>query len=339
RFQAAKRLIFGPTKNAARIETSKAFSKRLLLRNKIPTAPAQSFTVVEDALRHVNQVPFPLVIKADGLAAGKGVIIARDRYEATEAIRDCIERRVFGSAGSVVLVEEFLPGKELSIFAFVDGTRISPMVAARDYKRVRDGDAGPNTGGMGSFSSVPEWNPAMESQIRREVMEPVVKALEKEKSSYRGLLYAGIMLTEQGPKVLEFNCRFGDPEAQVVLPRLKSDLLQVMLDVARGSLGAVPLQWDERHCVGVVMASGGYPGHYKINYPVSGLDAVDSDITVFHAGTRLSDTGEVVTTGGRVFTVTALGETVADARRKAYDNISRITFTEAFYRKDIGAGV
>ncbi|MDA1188988.1 MAG: phosphoribosylamine--glycine ligase [Chloroflexi bacterium] len=337
-FQKAKHPIFGPSKNAARIETSKAFAKQLMQRNKIPTAPSKTFTDAEEALRHINQGVFPLVVKADGLAAGKGVIIARDRYEANEAIRDCIERRIFGDAGNVVLVEEFLQGEEMSVFAFVDGERISSMVAARDYKRVRDGDDGPNTGGMGSFSPPSKWNAELEARVRREIMEPTVKALAKDKSSYRGVLYAGLMLTDKGPYVLEFNARMGDPETQAVLPRLKSDLLQIMLDTARGDIANTRIEWDQRSCVAVVLASGGYPGHYIINQAISGLDAVDDDVTVFHAGTRVVD-GKVATSGGRVLAVAALGDTIADARARVYKNTSRITFNQSFHRSDIAAGI
>jgi len=341
-FQAAGRAIFGPTKAAARIETSKAFAKGVMLRHGVPTAHAATFTSLADALHHVGSphVALPVVVKADGLAAGKGVVVARTHEEAAEAVRDCLERRVFGAAGDTVLVEECLSGREMSVFAFVDGERVSPMVAARDYKRAHDGDKGPNTGGMGSFSPPPEWGPALEERIRREVMEPVARGLADKGCPFRGLLYAGLMLTADGPKVLEFNCRFGDPETQAVLPRLKSDLLAAMMATAGGDLEGAVIQWDRRACVGIVVASGGYPGLYNTGHPIHGLDAMDHDALVFHAGTRLGADGRTVeTAGGRVLTVAALGHSVADARRRAYENAARIHFEGGFYRRDIAQGL
>ena len=339
-FQTAGRVVFGPSQAAARIETSKAFTKGLMLRHGVPTAKAAIFTSLPIALRYVEQAALPVVVKADGLAAGKGVVVARSINEAAEAVRDCLERRVFGAAGDTVLVEECLSGREVSVFAFVDGERVSAMVAARDYKRAHDGDTGPNTGGMGSFSPPPEWDAPLEERVRRQVMEPVVRGMAAEGYPFRGLLYAGLMLTADGPMVLEFNCRFGDPETQAVLPRLKSDLLATMMATAQGDLEGVAIQWDRHACVGVVVASGSYPGLYNTGHPIHGLDAVDKDALVFHAGTRLAANGRTVeTSGGRVLTVAALGHSVADARRKAYNNVARVHFESAFYRRDIAAGV
>ncbi len=342
RFQEAGLAVFGPTQAAARIESSKSFAKDLMLRLGVPTASARSFTSYAEAREYVQGLGPPLVVKADGLAAGKGVVIAHTREEALQALRQQMEERQFGAAGARVLVEEYLEGQELSAFAFVDGQRISPLVAACDYKRALDGDLGPNTGGMGSYSPPHFWTPDLERQVRTQVMGPIVQAMAEEGCPYRGVLYAGLMLTRHGPKVLEFNCRFGDPEAQVVLPRLKSDLLEVMMKAAQGRLDDARLQWDSRACVGVVVASGGYPGHYRTGYPIEGLGDVDADVLVFHAGTKLSQaeglaSPATVTDGGRVLTVVASGATLAEARSRAYANVARIRFQGAFYRRDIAA--
>lgn len=339
KFAEDKQPIFGPTANAARIETSKAFAKRLLLRNNIPTPPAHTFFEIGEALQYVNESQsFPLVIKADGLAAGKGVIIAANRYEATEAIRRCIEHRAFGEAGDVVLIEEYLEGKELSVFAFVDGERVSGMVAARDYKRIGDGDLGPNTGGMGSFSPPPEWDTDLEKRVRLEIMEPTIRALRDEGFSYSGVLYAGLMLTDKGLYVLEFNARMGDPETQAVLPRLRSDLLRVMLATAHGDISNITIEWDKRCCVAVVLTSGGYPGRHEVGKRISGLDSLSSSVNVFHAGTRLSG-DKVVTSGGRVLALAALGSNIASARSEVYGKIANISFDHAYHRSDIAAGL
>ena len=334
RFLQAGHLIFGPTSAAARIETSKVFAKELMLTHGVPTAEAEAFTSFDEAAGYLEQRPLPIVVKADGLAAGKGVFVCADLEQAEDALDRIFVKKEFGAAGDRVLIEECLQGVEISVFAFVDGSAVSPMVAARDYKRAHDGDRGPNTGGMGSFSPPPEWDAALERQVRAEIMEPVVSGLAAAGCPYTGMLYAGLMLTADGPSVLEFNCRLGDPETQVILPRLKSDLLDVMMDSALGRLGGAPIEWDERACVGVVLASDGYPGKYRTGHTISGLDAVDEDAFVFHAGTRLAGT-EVVTDGGRVLTVAALGRDLADARGTAYDNVGHIAFEGAFSRGDI----
>ena len=341
RFQDEGLLIFGPTRAAARIESSKAFAKRLMMAHNIPTGRAETFSSMKDAQAHIEQCELPVVIKADGLAAGKGVLIARTREEAADALRQCMERRAFGSAGDQVLVEEYLQGQEISVFAFVDGDFVSSVVAACDYKRVGDGDVGPNTGGMGSYSPPASsvWTRDLEAQVRRDILEPVVKALIAEDAYYRGVLYLGLMLTCTGPRVIEFNCRMGDPEAQVTLPRLKSDLLEIMLATAKGKLSGLDIQWEQRAAVGVVVASGGYPGSYSTGHEIAGIDELD-EIIVFQAGTRRSDDGlTTLTNGGRVLTVTATGDSHQEARRRVYENIDKIRFQDSFYRRDIGAGL
>lgn len=340
RFQQAGAPIFGPTKAAARIESSKAFAKRLMADNGVPTAAFQAFTDYDAAREYVERSAMPLVVKADGLAAGKGVTVASAKPEALAALHAAMVERQFGDAGDCVIVEERLQGQEVSVFAFVDGGYVSPMVAACDYKRVGDGDVGPNTGGMGSYSPPAplHWNAEIEAQVRKRIMQPVANALAAQGYPYRGVLYLGMMLTADGPKALEFNCRLGDPETQVILPRLKTDLAQIMLATARGELAGISIDWDDRACVGVVMASAGYPGAYATGYPISGLPDVSEPAIAFHAGTRASEeSGEPLTNGGRVLTVAALGHDLAEARASAYANIARIRFEGAFYRKDIAA--
>ena len=328
---------FGPTRDAARIEHSKAFAKDLMLAYGVPTGRASRHSDYEDAMRRLDEVGAPIVVKGDGLAEGKAVIVAQTRAEAEEALREYMVEGKFGDSGRVVLLEEYLEGTEISVFAFVDGRNISSLVAACDYKLSGDGDTGLNTGGMGSYSPpVAElWNAEMDERVRREIIEPTISALADAGAPYVGALYAGLMITRDGPKVIEFNSRLGDPETQVILPRLKSDLLEVMWAAASGDVGAASLEWDDRACVGVAIASGGYPVAYETGYPISGLDSVDADAMVFHAGTKESGDGTVVTNGGRVLTVAAPGPTVMEARAAAYANASRISFTGSFYRTDI----
>jgi phosphoribosylamine--glycine ligase len=301
---------------------------------KIPCARSASFSDFSEAKKYIQQQRPPIVIKADGLAAGKGVIIAETIPKAIEALSSFMESKILGAAGSRVVIEEFLNGKEMSAFVFTDGKAVVSVVPACDYKRVFDGDKGPNTGGMGSYSPPYFLTPALEKQVMETIMVPTVKALAAEGRPYKGILYGGLMITPSGPKALEFNARFGDPEAQVILPRLKTDLVDIILAILENKLAQMKIEWSEEACVGVVMASGGYPGSYKTGFPISGLNDVDKDIMVFHAGTKLSD-GQVVTNGGRVLTVVATGKTIAEARKKVYDNISRIMFEGAHYRKDI----
>ena len=342
RFSEAGLLLFGPTKGVARIESSKSFAKELMVCHGVPTGAARIFSSYAEAVEYVQNSALPVVVKADGLAAGKGVVVAQTREEALEALRQQMVERQFGPAGERVLVEECLEGQEVSVFAFVDGEYVSPVVAACDYKRVGDGDLGPNTGGMGSYSPPQFWTDDLEGRVRAEIMEPVARALAAQGSPYRGVLYGGLMLTDEGPKVLEFNCRMGDPEAQVILPRLKTDVAEVMMRTAQGTLDGVYIEWDPMACVGVVMASGGYPGKYATGYVVDGLDELDADVAVYHAGTKGvhqegGDEVRVVTDGGRVLTVAALGRTLDEARRRVYSNVGRIRFKDAFYRSDIGA--
>lgn len=342
RFKEAGLALFGPIKNAALIESSKHFAKDLMLKHGVPTGTSMTFESYSEAIEHIQNSPMPVVVKADGLASGKGVSVANTRREACDVIYRYMEQKQLGSAGQRILIEEYMSGREISVFAFVDKEYVSPMVAACDYKRVGEGDVGPNTGGMGSYSPTSLWTENLESQVRQEIMEPVVKALNAMGIPYQGILYAGLMLTSEGPKVVEFNCRLGDPEAQVILPRLKTDLGEVMMRTAQGRLQGLALEWDKSACVGVVLASGGYPDAYNTGYLVEGLGELDEGISVFHAGTRemlredfVSD--EIVTDGGRVLTLSALGETLDEARRKVYSNIGRVVFKDGFYRNDIAA--
>ena len=330
--------IFGPTLAAARIESSKAFARQLMLRESIPSPEFRVYDDFDDASHFLSKHQGPVVVKADGLAAGKGVVVCRDRAEALKAVDDCMNARVFGLAGETVLIEEFLEGPEVSVFAFCDGEHISPLVAACDYKRLLDGDEGPNTGGMGSYSPPEFWTPQLARQVEEEVMIPTVRALSEEGAPYVGVLYAGLILTPLGPKVLEFNCRLGDPEAQVVLPRLETDIVEILCASVEGRVNLSPLYWSPDACVGIVMTSGGYPGEYARGLPISGLDDLDPDALVFHAGTRMSGTGDgaqVLTDGGRVLSVVGRGQTVAAARQKAYGNVERVDFQGAHYRRDI----
>ncbi len=336
-FRAEGLTIAGPSRDAARIESSKAFAKDLMRRWAIPTGAAELFSSHEEARRYVETAPLPLVVKADGLAAGKGVVVCSTRDEALSALSDCMERQVFGPAGETVLIEEFLSGPEVSVFAFTDGIHLSPLVAACDYKRIDDGDRGPNTGGMGSYSPPPFWDASLSDRVMGEIMAPAVRALAAEGCPFTGVLYGGLILTHDGPKVIEFNCRLGDPETQAVMPRLTSDLADILLATANGTVDLSAVEWSDEACVGVVMASGGYPGTYQRGYPVSGLGGLDPGVVAFHAGTRTDGGpgGEVTTDGGRVVTVAALGESLEAARARAYTNVERVGFEGAHYRRDI----
>lgn len=334
-FQAAGLLIFGPSKAAARIEASKVFSKDLMHRYGIPTSQSCSFSSFVEAAAYVNRQTPTIVLKADGLAAGKGVVIAQSVEDAMAALKSMMQEKEFGASGDKVVIEEYLTGREMSIFVFTDGEAISPPVTACDYKRVFDANQGPNTGGMGSFSPPDFYTEELGERAMREIMRPTIKALATEEAPYSGVLYGGLMITSNGPKTIEFNCRLGDPETQVILPRLETDLSEITLAVIERRLDKQKIQWNKKACVGVVIASGGYPGHYQTGFPISGLDDVDKDIIVFHAGTKPDSSGRVVTAGGRVLTVVALSKTLAEARQKVYNNISRISFKGAHYRKDI----
>jgi phosphoribosylamine--glycine ligase len=336
RFQTIGIPIFGPTKGATQIESSKAFAKGLMQKHGIPCAQSKTFSDYNQAKEYVKQQTPPIVVKADGLAAGKGVIVADSIPQALDALSSIMESKTLGAAGDTVVIEECLSGKEMSSFAFTDGKTVVPMVDACDYKRIYDGDQGPNTGGMGSYSPPYFYTTELGKSVMETIMKPAVRAMDKEKRPYKGVLYGGLMISDEKPKVLEFNARFGDPEAQVTLPRLKTDLVDIMLAVINGNLNQINVEWSEEACIGVVMASAGYPASYKTGFPISGLDNLDKDITVFHAGTKIgSEPGQVLTNGGRVLTVVAMGNTLAQAREKVYANISRIHFEGCHYRKDI----
>jgi phosphoribosylamine--glycine ligase len=337
RFKAASRRCFGPTQAAAQLEGSKAFTKDFLARHQIPTAAYGNFTDVGPAEAFIKKMGAPSVVKGDGLAAGKGVIIAQTVDEAVGATRDMLAGNAFGAAGHRVVVEEFLDGEEASFIVMVDGSHILPLATSQDHKRVGDGDTGPNTGGMGAYSPAPVVTPEMHARVMREVIEPTVRGMQAEGHPYTGFLYAGLMIGRDGvPKVLEYNCRFGDPETQPVMLRLQSDLVALIEAALDGRLDKIEATWDPRPALGVVMAAGGYPGAYKKGDAIAGLPATDApDAKVFHAGTALKD-GGVVTNGGRVLCVTALGATVGAAQKRAYEVVRRISWTSAQYRTDIG---
>ncbi len=328
--------VFGPTKAAARIESSKIFAKELMRQQGIPTAQAGAFERSDDALRFCDRLQFPIVIKADGLALGKGVIIAPDAASARSTIDEMMNQRRFGEAGRRVVVEEFLRGTECSLHALVDGRNYRLLESARDHKRAFDGDVGPNTGGMGAFSPADNWNSKQQLQFEEKIMRPVLHGLLAERITFRGLLYPGLMITEDGARVLEFNCRFGDPETQAILPRMKSDLLPLLEATIDERVGNCSIEWDHRPAVSVVLASGGYPNKYETGKIISGLDEAVKleDVQIFHAGTSWVR-GELVTAGGRVLAVTALGSTIEGARARAYDAVSRIHFENCHYRRDV----
>ena len=328
---------FGPTRAAAQIESSKVFSKELMARHGIPTAPFAVFDDVAKARAYVEDQGGPLVLKAFGLARGKGTIVTSSRAEALDALDAIMVRREFGAAGDQVVIEQRLSGPEVSAHAFTDGKTVAHMPFSCDHKPVFDGDRGPNTGGMGAYSPA-GWLAEPTAQfIRSEVTEAAVRAMADEGRPYRGVIYPGLVITADGPMVIEFNCRLGDPEAQVLLPRLESDLLDVFSAVANNRLHEVELHWSEEACVGVVVASGGYPGDYDTDIAIEGLADVDPDALVFQSGTRRDASGALVTAGGRVLTVAALGATMEAAREKAYRNVERIRFQGMHYRRDIGA--
>ena len=335
-FTVDKLRIFGPIKSAARLESSKIFAKELMRAKKVPTAQARMFSESKEALGYCDELKFPVVIKADGLALGKGVIIAPDVATAKSTIEAMMNEARFGDAGRRIVIEEFLRGTECSIHALVDGKDYRLLESARDHKRAFDGDEGPNTGGMGAFSPANNWDAQLQSQFESEIMRPVLRGLVKERIAYRGLLYPGLMIASDGPRVLEFNCRFGDPETQVLLPRMKPDLLPLLEATIDGKIDNYSIEWDKRAAVAVVLASAGYPGTYETGKAISGLNEVAKleDVQVFHAGTKIV-ADQVVTAGGRVLAVTALGSTIAAARDRAYAAASRIRFEGCHYRRDI----
>ncbi|MDH4299037.1 MAG: phosphoribosylamine--glycine ligase [Dehalococcoidia bacterium] len=327
--------IFGPTQAATQIESSKVFARNLMEKYGIPCPQGAVFSSYSEAREYLRKQRPPVVIKADGLAAGKGVVIANSLAEADKALGDIMEAKIFGSAGDRVVIDEYLRGREVSLIAFTDGRTVSAMVPACDYKKIGDGDQGSNTGGMGSYSPPGFFSAEMTEKVARDVLLPTVKAMAKEGLPYKGVLYAGLMIDDGEPVVLEFNARFGDPETQVVLPLLKSDLVDILVAVVRGNLDRVKIEWGSEYCVGVVMSSGGYPGSYKTGFPIQGIDSVDKDVLVFHAGTKLGNDGTIYTDGGRVLTVVGVGRDMVEAREKVYRNIPSIHFDGGYYRKDI----
>jgi len=329
--------IFGPTKAAAQLEGSKAFTKDFLKRHNIPTAFYGNFTEIEPAVAYIEEHGAPIVIKADGLAAGKGVILAQTNDEAIAAVKDMLAGNRFGDAGARVVIEEFLYGEEASFICMVDGSHILPMASSQDHKARDDGDRGPNTGGMGAYSPAPVVTPEMHDRIMQMVVEPTVKGMREEGHIFTGFLYAGVMINEQGiPKVLEYNVRFGDPETQPIMMRLRSDLVQHCLDAIDGRLDQAETVWDDRTSVGVVLAAGGYPENYNKGDIITGLDNTESETTkVFHAGTAVKD-GNIVTNGGRVLCAVALGNSVTEAQARAYAVVKKIHWNNVYYRTDIG---
>ncbi|MDD1795818.1 phosphoribosylamine--glycine ligase [Enterovibrio sp. ZSDZ42] len=336
-FQAESLAIFGPTQAAAQLEGSKAFTKDFLARHAIPSADYQNFTEIEPALAYVREKGAPIVVKADGLAAGKGVIVAMTLEEAEDAIRDMLAGNAFGEAGHRVVVEEFLDGEEASFIVMVDGENVLPMATSQDHKRVGNGDTGPNTGGMGAYSPAPVVTPEIHDRVMNEVIFPTVRGMAAEGNPYSGFLYAGLMVMADGtPKVIEYNCRFGDPETQPIMLRLQSDLVALCQAAVAGKLDTVESKWDPRASIGVVLAAGGYPASYNKGDVISGLSAESSDSAkVFHAGTAEKD-GNVVTAGGRVLCATAMGDSVLDAQQRAYALASQISWDGMFHRDDIG---
>ena len=338
RLRANDIAVFGPSQSAARIESSKAFSKDLLERYGIPTAASRTFSSRVEARNYIEARSGDMVVKADGLAAGKGVFMCESREDALRAVDLMMgEEAIFGASGATVVIEEWLKGREVSAHAFCDGKSVAPMPFSCDYKRARDRDEGQNTGGMGAYSPALWLDEADESFISQHITEAAVNAMAAEGAPYAGALYPGVMVTEDGPKVLEFNCRFGDPETQVLLPRLKSDLLEICWAAANGKLSEAEIEWSTDACVGVVIASGGYPDGYDTGFDIAGLGSMEEGAMVFHAGTALRDDGAVVTNGGRVLTVVATAPTLQEARGKAYRNVKLIHFTKAHYRTDIAA--
>jgi len=335
-FEEAGLRCFGPSQAAAQLEASKSFTKDFLARHQIPTADYDVFTEVVPAIEYIKKQGAPIVVKADGLAAGKGVIVAMTEQQAIDAVEDMLSGNAFGDAGSRVVIEEFMTGEEASFIVMVDGKNILPLATSQDHKARDNGDQGPNTGGMGAYSPAPVVTPEVHDRIMAEVIVPTVEGMAADGRPYTGFLYAGLMINEAGdPRVVEYNCRFGDPETQPIMMRLQSDLIELCEAALDGQLDTVTAQWDSRAAVGVVLAAGGYPDAYEKGDVISGLDSCDSaDTKVFHAGTALKD-GKVVTSGGRVLCATALGETVRDAQTKAYQTLSNVDWNNKYYRTDI----
>ncbi len=335
-FESEGLRVFGPNKKAARLEASKIFAKELMRAEKIPTAQARTFSSSAEALNYCDEVALPVVIKADGLALGKGVVVAHDRAGARHAVHSMMEERAFGEAGRRIIMEECLGGGECSVHALVSGKSFRMLATARDHKRARDGDEGPNTGGMGAVSPADNWNAERESNFNSSIMQPLLDGLTRNGTMFHGLLFPGLMITDDGLRVLEFNCRFGDPETQAILPRMKSDLLPLLVATIESRLENVAIEFDPRIAVTVILASGGYPGKYETGKPIEGLEnaARLPEVQIFHAGTKRQD-GKTVTSGGRVLAITALGDSVPQARARAYAAIDKIHFEGCHFRRDI----
>lgn len=336
-FQAIGLKIFGPTKAAAQLEGSKVWSKEFMSRHGLPTANYKIFKNRDEAVKYVSTIPMPTVVKADGLAAGKGVLICKTQNEAVSAIDLIMSEKAFGAAGERVIIEDCLVGKEVSMLAFTDGTTIVPMVTAQDYKRALDNDEGLNTGGMGSISPSPNVSLELAKKIYDKILVPTIRGLNKDGIQYVGIIYAGLMVVNGEPYLLEFNCRFGDPETQVILPRLKTDLVDIILACLANKLDRIEIEWDDRATVCVVLASGGYPGKYETKYPISGLDHLNlsQELFVYHAGTTMKD-GNIIASGGRVLNIVALGNNITEARQKVYQAVKSISFKDMHCRTDIG---
>lgn len=334
RFKAKGLRIFGVNKKAAQLEGSKVFAKKFMEKYSVSTARYKAYTSVDKAIDGLEEFDYPVVIKADGLCLGKGVVICESRSEGIDALKHIMVDKTFGSQGDTIIIEEFLVGTETSLLCFVSDGRIFPMESAKDYKRIFDGDRGANTGGVGCFSPNPLMDEDLKKTIQGEILSNIEKGLEYEYLDYNGILFIGLMLTEKGPKVLEFNCRFGDPETEVLIPRLETDIIDIFQKTIDGNLRTEDLIWTERPCVTIVATSKGYPGSYEKDKEIKGLDDLDKDIIIFHNGTKRIG-NKLYTNGGRVLSVTALGDTLEDARNRSYDNIDRINFQGIYYRKDI----
>lgn len=334
-FQEHGLKVFGPNRDAAQIEGSKSFAKELMRENNIPTAFYETFDNLNDAREFIYQKGVPIVIKADGLAAGKGVYVCQELEEAVSALEDIFIKRIFGAAGNRVVIEEYLEGQEVSVLAFTDGKTVVPMVAAQDHKRVFNNDQGPNTGGMGAYAPAPIYTSEIARRVAAEIFIPTLRGLKNRGITYQGVLYAGLILTKDGPKVLEFNARFGDPETQVILPLLKTDLLEIMLAVVEKRLSEIKVEFLPKACATVVLASGGYPGKYETGKVIQGLDRLPAGVVAFHAGTAFNG-DEIVTAGGRVLNITAVGDDLKKALELAYEGVKAVNFEGMHYRTDIG---
>lgn len=333
--QSAGVAVFGPTAAAAKMEGSKDFAKSIMKKYGVPTAQYETFTDYAKAIEYSYSQPLPLVLKADGLAAGKGVLICNSMTEVEDGLKQIMLDKKFGSAGTQVVIEEFMRGEEASLLALTDGKTIIPLLSAQDHKNIFDGDKGPNTGGMGTYSPSPLVDQDMENLILEKILKPTIEGLKKEGIPYSGILYAGLMMTETGPRVVEFNCRFGDPEVQVILPALENDLVDLMMATVEGRLDKIDVKFSDKHTACVVIASGGYPDEYEKGKPISGLNDLPSDVIVFHAGTILKE-GQILTSGGRVLNVVSSGNTLQEALDKIYSHINKIQFDGMYFRKDIG---